>query len=240
MKNKVFIFSFAGAVFLNIMFFTVLRIQSPKVISIMESEVYLMDDVSESGEMFPDMSESDGAGAVTPFFSLPGVYQKIYSPEMKYKVDTLKDESALPEYDPFSEDQKIVSKSMDFVPEIRTAALSLTRDLVSREKECLEKWGGGRAKGEGRVLLTESLKGYFDESVIQESFLSSGISLQGELAVHIVFFSKNSFSVMIKDGPSDESLDPFQVNQAFQKAFKKNHAYVPEKLYGKISREPAI
>ena len=232
MKNKVFVCSFISALIVNALFFKVIHIKSPKIINITESEVYLLDDVS--GYEGDDASSALSAGTqrVTSSFSLPGVYQKISTAEMNYRISTIKDDSVFQEYDPFKEDQKLVSGAMDFTASVEAPEMVISDDIRSREEKCLGKWLPDSEK-RTRIILTENLRHYFDEDVINREIAGSGLNVNTDLNIQVLFFNEDSFSVLVEDENREGGIKSM-ITMIFHKAFKKTEA-VPGRILGRIN-----
>ena len=231
MKNKVFLFSFIVAVILNTLFFKAFHIKGPKVISIMESEVYLLDNIDQYDDGGEEISDGKSAPKITPFFSLPGIYQKVYSRDMNYSINALKEEAAIKEYNPFQDDRKIFVANMDFEPSIKNLEDPVLTKQESDEKRCIDKWLQGEQK-EGRLEITKDIVHYFDEKILNEELLNTEIDFRGAMTFQVVFFNKRSFSIIIDD-PEVEKTDRSRITQIFYKAYIRNDI-VPDKLLGKI------
>lgn len=232
MKNRVFVFSFISALIFNTLFFKVIRIKGPKIINITESEVYLVDVVSgyeghDNSSALPAASQR-----ITSSFSLPGVYQKISTREMNYRISTIKDDSVFQDYDPFQEDHKLVFGTMDFTASVETPGLTAGEDLRIKEEKCLEKWipeGVART----RLILTKDLRKYFDEDVINREIVGSGLNVNTDLNIRVLFFASDSFSVLVQSENREGTSDAM-ITMIFHKAFKKTQI-VPGKIVGRIN-----
>ncbi len=231
MENKIFAVSFVLAVALNALFFLIFRIQGPKTISITESEVYLMDYSAEDADWKTEADRTHEPSKMQPFFSVPGVYQKIYTRDMRYSVNALKDETRTPEFDPFKDDKKLITRSMDFSPDIQAGKTRWTSRLSSLETVCLDNWIDAEG-GKLQVALSEELLKYFHQDIFSREFSGTGLILNKDSDVHIIFFSKNSFSVLTSSREENTDFSR-KLTMVFQKSSKHLH-YMPDKISGKI------
>jgi hypothetical protein len=226
MKNKVFIVSFIMAVALNAFFFKVFRIMSPRVISIMESEVVFVEaaDSAPGLQLREDSGDQAKAGQS---FSLPGVYQKIYSPDMPYTVQALRQDTPLAGKDPYEDVKKLVSYRMKFDPVLPAGNVGLAGAAAA----ALTEPGIQSGKNLQSITLSTELAKHFDEEAMGKAFSEKGVRLTGSCIVRVTFRGKRDLSVLVEGDTC--SAGPGMLREIFLRT-RKPSPLAPDRISGKI------
>ncbi|MCK5591116.1 MAG: hypothetical protein KAI72_04095, partial [Candidatus Pacebacteria bacterium] len=141
----------------------------------------------------------------------------------------MREETDISGYDPFKQDKKIISHSMDFSPVINRVSSKVHTIITSGEKELLESLtnkGGGSIS----IRLSKSLLKFFNEDIINNELKDNYLEPGSKMNIQVIFFNKNSFSVMLHKEKGIPSNELFIV---FNKALLRKR-FIPKKVTGNI------